>query len=229
MCSSPAPSARSSCGSTLPMATSCCSPGDVPHVARRGLAVEPMTCPPNAFQTGDALIRLEPGAGVSASWGIRPGRRLVSGHDRGRAGHRSQPGARVPRETPPPGRAARPRKVEAAAVVGLQDTPPGHRGARSRGARGGGARGARRARARAEHPRRAAGRRQARPRGVHRRARAAGRGGRQGADRQRLEEPRRHLGDGGARPGERGRPRRAWRRPAPARRLPPGAARAPAA
>ena len=46
--------------------------GDVPHVARRGLAVEPMTCPPNAFQTGEALIRLEPGAGVSASWGIRP-------------------------------------------------------------------------------------------------------------------------------------------------------------
>jgi aldose 1-epimerase len=46
--------------------------GDVPHVARRGLAVEPMSCPPNAFQTGEAVIRLEPGARTSARWGIRP-------------------------------------------------------------------------------------------------------------------------------------------------------------
>jgi galactose mutarotase-like enzyme len=33
----------------------------LPDVHRRSLAVEPMTCPPNAFRTGDALIRLEPG------------------------------------------------------------------------------------------------------------------------------------------------------------------------
>jgi aldose 1-epimerase len=46
--------------------------GDVPHVGRRGLAVEPMSCPPNAFQSGEGLIRLEPGAAVSAGWGIRP-------------------------------------------------------------------------------------------------------------------------------------------------------------
>jgi aldose 1-epimerase len=46
--------------------------GDAPSVARRSLAVEPMSCPPNAFQTEEALIRLEPGAAVSASWGIRP-------------------------------------------------------------------------------------------------------------------------------------------------------------
>ena len=32
-----------------------------PDVNRRSLAVEPMTCPPNAFRTGDSLIRLEPG------------------------------------------------------------------------------------------------------------------------------------------------------------------------
>ncbi|MGA6966992.1 MAG: hypothetical protein WBZ51_25700, partial [Xanthobacteraceae bacterium] len=32
----------------------------LPDVHRRSLAVEPMTCPPNAFRTGDALIRLEP-------------------------------------------------------------------------------------------------------------------------------------------------------------------------
>ena len=46
--------------------------GDVPHVARRGLAVEPMSCPPNAFQTGEAVIHLEPGASTSARWGISP-------------------------------------------------------------------------------------------------------------------------------------------------------------
>ena len=33
----------------------------LPDVARRGLAVEPMTCAPNAFRSGDGLIRLEPG------------------------------------------------------------------------------------------------------------------------------------------------------------------------
>ena len=42
----------------------------LPNVRRRSLAVEPMTCPPNAFRTGDALIRLEPGASVTGSWGI---------------------------------------------------------------------------------------------------------------------------------------------------------------
>ena len=33
----------------------------LPDVNRRSLAVEPMTCPPNAFRTGEAVIRLEPG------------------------------------------------------------------------------------------------------------------------------------------------------------------------
>jgi aldose 1-epimerase len=37
---------------------------------RRGLAVEPMSCPPNAFRTGDAVVRLEPGASFTGSWGI---------------------------------------------------------------------------------------------------------------------------------------------------------------
>lgn len=41
-------------------------------VDRRSLAVEPMTCPPNAFRTGDALIRLEPGRTVTSTWGIAP-------------------------------------------------------------------------------------------------------------------------------------------------------------
>ena len=39
---------------------------------RRGLAIEPMTCAPNAFQNGLGLIRLEPGQESSAAWGILP-------------------------------------------------------------------------------------------------------------------------------------------------------------
>lgn len=38
---------------------------------RRGLGTEPMTCPPNAFQTGDGVIRLEPGQTARAAWGAR--------------------------------------------------------------------------------------------------------------------------------------------------------------
>ena len=44
----------------------------LPDVNRRSLAVEPMTCPPNAFRTGEALIRLEPGGSFTSSWGIAP-------------------------------------------------------------------------------------------------------------------------------------------------------------
>lgn len=39
---------------------------------RRGLAVEPMTCPPNAFNTGEGLVRLEPGDEHTGRWGISP-------------------------------------------------------------------------------------------------------------------------------------------------------------
>jgi aldose 1-epimerase len=42
----------------------------LPDVNRRSLAVEPMTCPPNAFRTGEALIRLPPGASFTSNWGI---------------------------------------------------------------------------------------------------------------------------------------------------------------
>ena len=42
----------------------------LPDVDRRSLAVEPMTCPPNAFRTGEALIRLEPGGSFTSTWGI---------------------------------------------------------------------------------------------------------------------------------------------------------------
>ena len=44
----------------------------LPDVARRSLAVEPMTCPANAFRTGEGLIRLEPGESVTSAWGISP-------------------------------------------------------------------------------------------------------------------------------------------------------------
>jgi aldose 1-epimerase len=43
-----------------------------PDVSRRSLAVEPMTCPPQAFRTGDSIVVLEPGASTSGAWGIAP-------------------------------------------------------------------------------------------------------------------------------------------------------------
>ena len=42
-----------------------------PERRRKGLAAEPMTCPPNAFASGDGLTRLEPGQSVSTVWGAR--------------------------------------------------------------------------------------------------------------------------------------------------------------
>jgi aldose 1-epimerase len=42
----------------------------LPDVKRRSLAVEPMTCPPNAFRTGESLVHLEPGRQFTTSWGI---------------------------------------------------------------------------------------------------------------------------------------------------------------
>jgi aldose 1-epimerase len=44
----------------------------LPDVNRRSLAVEPMTCPPNAFRTGEAVIRLEPGESFTGTWGLTP-------------------------------------------------------------------------------------------------------------------------------------------------------------
>jgi aldose 1-epimerase len=45
----------------------------LPDVSRRSLAVEPMTCPPNALRTGEALVVLDPGASHTGGWGIDPG------------------------------------------------------------------------------------------------------------------------------------------------------------
>jgi len=42
----------------------------VEAISRRGLAVEPMTCPPDAFNSGTDLIVIEPGASTTAGWTI---------------------------------------------------------------------------------------------------------------------------------------------------------------
>jgi aldose 1-epimerase len=39
-------------------------------VRRRSIAVEPMTCPPNALRSGVGLVRLEPGERWFGTWGI---------------------------------------------------------------------------------------------------------------------------------------------------------------
>ncbi|MEU8296324.1 aldose 1-epimerase family protein [Micromonospora sp. NPDC048909] len=40
---------------------------------RRSVAVEPMTCPPDAFRSGKDVIMLKPGATWRGVWGVRPG------------------------------------------------------------------------------------------------------------------------------------------------------------
>jgi aldose 1-epimerase len=42
---------------------------------RSGVAVEPMTCPPDALRTGDGLVVLQPGEEFSAPWGVTPSAR----------------------------------------------------------------------------------------------------------------------------------------------------------
>jgi aldose 1-epimerase len=41
---------------------------------RRAVAVEPMTCPPNAFRSGEDLAVLRPGESLRTAWGIAPQR-----------------------------------------------------------------------------------------------------------------------------------------------------------
>ncbi len=45
--------------------------GDDTPTPRVSVAVEPMTAPPDAFNSGDDLVVLAPGASYAASWGIR--------------------------------------------------------------------------------------------------------------------------------------------------------------
>ena len=44
----------------------------IPQVGRRrrGLGIEPMTCAPNAFRTGDGLLVLQPGESATSKWGL---------------------------------------------------------------------------------------------------------------------------------------------------------------
>ena len=44
-----------------------------PPYHRSALAVEPMSCPPDAFNSGKGVIALEPGASVTHTWGIVSG------------------------------------------------------------------------------------------------------------------------------------------------------------
>jgi aldose 1-epimerase len=56
-------------GAELPWVQVCTGDDpDRPELHRAGVAVEPMTCPPDAFNTGVDLIVLDPGATTSASW-----------------------------------------------------------------------------------------------------------------------------------------------------------------
>ncbi|WP_285243597.1 aldose 1-epimerase family protein [Pseudarthrobacter sp. fls2-241-R2A-127] len=43
-----------------------------PHRRRTGLGVEPMTCAPNAFNSGEGRITLKPGQSHTGHWGIKP-------------------------------------------------------------------------------------------------------------------------------------------------------------
>lgn len=41
-----------------------------PGRRREGIAVEPMTAPPNAFATGEGVVRLAPGRAAESNWGV---------------------------------------------------------------------------------------------------------------------------------------------------------------
>jgi aldose 1-epimerase len=43
-----------------------------PARRRRALGLEPMTCAPNAFRSGDGLRTLQPGEATTSRWGLRP-------------------------------------------------------------------------------------------------------------------------------------------------------------
>ncbi|MGI8881562.1 MAG: aldose 1-epimerase family protein [Jatrophihabitans sp.] len=46
---------------------------EVLHDTMTAVAIEPMSCPPDAFNSGDGLVVLAPGERWAASWGIRSG------------------------------------------------------------------------------------------------------------------------------------------------------------
>jgi aldose 1-epimerase len=48
------------------------TPADFPGKGARAVAIEPMTCPPDALNSGTDLITVAPGDTWTGSWGIRP-------------------------------------------------------------------------------------------------------------------------------------------------------------
>ncbi|WP_130178016.1 aldose 1-epimerase family protein [Cryobacterium sp. SO1] len=61
---------RMSFGAELPWLQVHTADRPAPERSRIGLAVEPMTCPPDAFSTGEDLVLLAPGQSHSAAWTI---------------------------------------------------------------------------------------------------------------------------------------------------------------
>lgn len=47
-----------------------CTADEVPAIARRAVAAEPMTCVADAFRSGDDLVHLAPGATHTLTWGL---------------------------------------------------------------------------------------------------------------------------------------------------------------
>ena len=46
------------------------------YTSDRGIAVEPMTCAPDAFNSGDGLLALVPGGSFSGRWGLNTQREV---------------------------------------------------------------------------------------------------------------------------------------------------------
>jgi len=48
-----------------------CTGDGIPHIQRRGVAIEPMSCIADAFRTGDDLVELAEGGTHTITWGLR--------------------------------------------------------------------------------------------------------------------------------------------------------------
>ena len=67
------------------------------RLRRTAVAIEPMTCPPDAFRSGRDLIVLEPGERWEGSWGLRP---LPAAAVPGGSAAPGAPGGRAPADVP---------------------------------------------------------------------------------------------------------------------------------
>jgi aldose 1-epimerase len=57
-------------GRECPWLQVCTGDAAGPELNRRAVAIEPMTCPPDSFRSGEGLVRLAPGQTHEVSWGI---------------------------------------------------------------------------------------------------------------------------------------------------------------